>query len=172
MTKILNIIIINTDNPMVLALSLFQLLREASAEHDLKTTAQSSGAGASRAPRTNDPGDLACQLELRYATVHMEALELLSSRASARLSAKIVRLEAAGEDAGGADDYRAVCSLTRDGGVLEQIWQILHFKKEPVEVEQSEGGRELPSMEDTLAILNEVAPVAVLKKVCLSILAI
>ncbi len=83
----------------------------------------------------------------------MEALELLSSRASARLGTKIARLDS---------DDSAVDSLTRDGGVLEKIWQMLQIKENE---EDGQVGEE-KLLSETLSVLNEVTgPVATLEKV-------
>lgn len=108
-------------------------------------------------------GDLAFQLELRLALVHMEALELLSSRASARLTTELTRLEAYHET---FDDD--VISLTAEGGVLERIWQTLQLKDREADSHgQINASAPGPSttLSNAVKVLDQVVPGNVLVKV-------
>lgn len=110
-------------------------------------------------------GDLAFQLESRLALVHMEALELLSSRASARLTTKLTRLESTSQD-----DVD-ISSLTSEGGVLERIWQALQVKKVDSEAPEQDAGFEYPvaSLSDAVKVLDQIVPGNALIKVFHSI---
>ncbi|KAM3175871.1 hypothetical protein ACTXT7_007628, partial [Hymenolepis weldensis] len=107
-------------------------------------------------------GDLAFQLESRLALVHMEALELLSSRASARLTTKLTRLESSSQD-----DVD-ISSLTSEGGVLERIWQALQVKKVDSEEPEQDAGIEYPvaSLSDAVKVLDQIVPGNALIKTC------
>ncbi|VDL41448.1 unnamed protein product [Hymenolepis diminuta] len=107
-------------------------------------------------------GDLAFQLESRLALVHMEALELLSSRASARLITKLTRLESTSQD-----DVD-ISSLTSEGGVLERIRQTLQVKKADSEAPEQDTGSEYPvaSLSDAVKVLDQIVPGNALIKTC------
>ncbi|VDO03955.1 unnamed protein product [Rodentolepis nana] len=107
-------------------------------------------------------GDLAFQLESRLALVHMEALELLSSRASARLTTKLARLESSTQD-----DIDISSSLISEGGVLEHIWETLQMKKDDSEVleQDSESAHPVVSLSDAVTGLEQIVPGNVLLKV-------
>ncbi|VDM31382.1 unnamed protein product [Hydatigera taeniaeformis] len=144
---------------------LSQMLREACDQH----AAQSDEllAGQLEARR----GDLAFQLESRLALVHMEALELLSSRASARLGTKLARLEAPHNIDDVEEYHRSVRSLTGEGGVLERIWQTLQLKNQEEEEGEERGAGEGNSVSTTaivtaVAALEVVTPGSALLKKC------
>nr|CDS27303.1 protein FAM114A2 [Hymenolepis microstoma] len=139
----------STDGP-----KLSQILRDAS---DQQQHTQDSGSVMARR------GDLAFQLESRLALVHMEALELLSSRASARLTTKLARLESTIQD-----DADISSSLISEGGVLERIWETLQVKKADSEVLEQDSGSEHPvtSLSDAVRELDQIVPGNVLIKIC------
>ena len=113
-------------------------------------------------------GDLASQLESRLALVHMEALELLGSRASAQLGTKLARLDrshGAGDD--DAENRQSLVSLTAEGGVLERIWQTLQLKdhkeeEDLLETEKSDSTETMSTHKIAFAgavkVLEAVAP--------------
>uniref|UniRef100_A0A5K3FL03 Protein transport protein sec16 n=1 Tax=Mesocestoides corti TaxID=53468 RepID=A0A5K3FL03_MESCO len=138
--------------------SLSQLLREASSHPPHETSASGGPACVSAARR----GDFVSQLESRLGTVHMEALELLSSRASARLGTKLARLEAVTGD----DQSSVVDSLTREGGVLDKIWHTLHLKDREAEETEEACGFSASSLSDALSVLDAVVPGSTLQKTC------
>ncbi|KAL5963699.1 hypothetical protein TSMEX_008545 [Taenia solium] len=142
---------------------LSQMLREACDQHAAQPSEEplSSQSEARR-------GDLASQLESRLALVHMEALELLSSRASARLGTKLARLEAPHNIDDDEEHHRSVRSLTAEGGVLERIWQTLQLKdqKEKAEVTGEDSSVSITALVGAVTTLESVAPGTALLKIC------
>ncbi|KAL5103550.1 Protein Noxp20 [Taenia crassiceps] len=149
------------NNDQVLKLS--QTLREACDQH----AAQSSEEPLSSQTEARR-GDLASQLESRLALVHMEALELLSSRASARLGTKLARLEAPHNIADDEEHHCSVRSLTAEGGVLERIWQTLQLKDQEGKAEETGEGTSAsaPALCEAVAALGAVTPGNALLKIC------
>ncbi|KAM7540558.1 hypothetical protein Aperf_G00000019837 [Anoplocephala perfoliata] len=135
---------------------LSQILREAR-DQESPRLAVDPGSSQSEARR----GDLASQLELRLALVHMEALELLSSRASARLTTKLTDLEASHETLD-AD----VNSLTSEGGVLERIWRTLQLKDQDVDSDNRVDTSASTTLSDAVKVLDQIVPGNVLVKTC------
>ncbi|CDS36767.1 protein FAM114A2 [Echinococcus multilocularis] len=141
---------------------LSQVLREASDQH----TAQLSDEPLSSQSEARR-GDLASQLESRLALVHMEALELLSSRASARLGMKLAQLEGPHNN-DDEEHHHSVCSLTAEGGVLERIWQTLQLKdqEEKEDATEEEASVSATALVGTVTALEAVAPGNALLKTC------
>uniref|UniRef100_A0A0X3PNJ0 Protein Noxp20 n=1 Tax=Schistocephalus solidus TaxID=70667 RepID=A0A0X3PNJ0_SCHSO len=140
---------------------LSQVLREAS-----RQTQENLSEGPTRGNEGNTQdqrGDFAYQLEIRHALVHMEALELVSSRASAHLHAKITSLEnrefprgtTKGED-------MSISSLTNEGGILDKIWQTL----QTVESQAEEEDDAVENIMDNLNLLDAICPAAAIQQKC------
>lgn len=140
------------------------MLREACDQHAAQLSEEpfSSQSEARR-------GDLASQLESRLALVHMEALELLSSRASARLGTKLARLEALHNIDDDEEHHRSVHSLTAEGGVLERIWRTLQLKDQEEKAEVTGEGTFVftTTLVGAVATLEAVTPGNALLKVLL-----
>lgn len=141
---------------------LSQVLREASDQH----TAQLSDEPLSSQSEARR-GDLASQLESRLALVHMEALKLLSSRASARLGMKLAQLEGPHNN-DDEEHHHSVRSLTAEGGVLERIWQTLQLKdqEEKEDVTEEEASVSATTLVGAVTALEAVAPGNALLKTC------
>ncbi|BHF58966.1 hypothetical protein SprV_0100192100 [Sparganum proliferum] len=144
---------------------LSQVLREASRQHQ-----ENLDEGPTRGIEGNAQhrrGDFAYQLEVRHALVHMEALELVSTRASAHLHAKITSLEdrelprrtAMGKD-------MSISSLTNDGGILDKIWQTLQTAVSQTEEDEShlEGDCLVENVLANLDLLNSICPAATIQQ--------
>ncbi|VDN15842.1 unnamed protein product [Dibothriocephalus latus] len=92
----------------------------------------------------------------------MEALDLVSSRASAHLHAKITSLE--NREFPRSTTKRedmSISSLTSEGGVLEKIWQTL-------QADESQSEEEHGAVENIMANLNlldSVCPAAAIQQV-------
>nr|VZI13438.1 unnamed protein product [Spirometra erinaceieuropaei] len=145
---------------------LSQVLREASRQHQ-----ENLDEGPTRGLESNAQqrrGDFAYQLEVRHALVHMEALELVSTRASAHLHAKITSLEdreLPGRTATGKD--MSISSLTNDGGILDKIWQTLQTAAvSQTEEDEShlEGDCLVENIVANLDLLNSICPAAAIQQ--------
>lgn len=132
------------------------MLREAAANHETRK-ASKTGAGTD-SDDSGRRGDFVYQLESCHALVHMEALELLSFRASTRLHAKLSRLESS---ASSAD----VSSLTSDDSVLKKIWQLLQLSDDDDEEEEEDYNCVLNDFSSALESLDPITTGANLEKV-------